>query len=65
MSKRINVILSDSLNDRLDFYAERYGVSKSNIGAFAIGQFIDQLENAKNEPKNEILSLISSQNKDK
>ncbi|GFP78565.1 hypothetical protein [Clostridium fungisolvens] len=46
MSKRINVMLSDTLNDRLDNYSERYGVSKSSIVGFVLGQWIDQVERA-------------------
>ena len=30
MSKRINVMISDRLNEKLDNYSERYGVSKYN-----------------------------------
>ena len=45
MSKRINVMISDRLNEKLDNYSERYGVSKSSIVGFVVGQWIDQVEN--------------------
>jgi len=44
MSKRINVMISDRLNEKLDNYSERYGVSKSSIVGFVVGQWIDQVE---------------------
>ena len=45
MSKRIQVMISDRLNEKLDNYSERYGVSKSSIVGFVVGQWIDQVEN--------------------
>jgi len=50
MSKRIQVMISDRLNEKLDNYSERYGVSKSSIVGFVVGQWIDQVEsfNSKN-----------------
>ena len=44
MSKRINVMISDRLNEKLDNYSERYGVSKSSIVGFVVGQWVDQVE---------------------
>ena len=44
MSKRINVMVSDRLNEKLNNYSERYGVSKSSIVGFVVGQWIDQVE---------------------
>lgn len=44
MSKRINVMISDLMNERLDKYSERYGVSKSSIVGFVVGQWLDQIE---------------------
>jgi len=44
MSRRINVMVSDRLNEKLDNYSERYGVSKSSIVGFVVGQWIDQVE---------------------
>lgn len=44
MSKRINVMISDNLNERLDNFSERYGMSKSSIVGFVLGQWIDQME---------------------
>ena len=49
MSKRINVMISDRLNDKLDNYSERYGVSKSSIVGFVVGQWIDQVESFNNK----------------
>lgn len=37
-------MLSDKLNDTLDMYSERYGVSKSSIVGFVVGQWVDQME---------------------
>lgn len=37
-------MLSDELNERLDRYSERYGVSKSSIVGFLVGQWLDQVE---------------------
>ena len=37
MSKRIQVMISDRLNEKLDNYSERYGVSKSSIVGFVVG----------------------------
>ena len=44
MSKRINVMVSDRLNEKLNNYSERYGVSKSSIVGFVVGQWVDQVE---------------------
>ena len=44
MSKRINVMISDRLNEKLDNYSGRYGVSKSSIVGFVVGQWVDQIE---------------------
>lgn len=44
MSKRINVMISDDLNERLNNFSERYGVSKSSIVCFAVGQWLDRME---------------------
>lgn len=48
MSKRINVMLSDELNQKLDSYSERYGISKSSIVGFVVGQWIDNIERLNN-----------------
>jgi hypothetical protein len=37
-------MVSDRLNEKLDNYSERYGVSKSSIVGFVVGQWIDQME---------------------
>jgi hypothetical protein len=44
MSKRINVTISDAMNEKLDKYAERYGMGKSSIVGFVLGQFFDQID---------------------
>ncbi|UFH66758.1 hypothetical protein KQH81_17520 (plasmid) [Clostridium cadaveris] len=44
MSQRINVVISDEMNIKLNEYSERYGVSKSSISAFVIGQWLDNME---------------------
>jgi len=49
MSKRINVMVSDRLNEKLNNYSERYGVSKSSIVGFVVGQWIDQVESFNNK----------------
>lgn len=43
MTKRINIVLSDRLNEMLDELSEAYGVSKSSIAAMAIGQHVEAL----------------------
>lgn len=45
MSKRINVMVSDTLNEKLDKYSEKYGVTKSSIVGFVLGQWVDSMEN--------------------
>ena len=37
-------MVSDRLNEKLNNYSERYGVSKSSIVGFVVGQWIDQVE---------------------
>jgi hypothetical protein len=44
MSKRINVMISDSLNEKLDEYSQRYGMSKSSIVGFVLGQWLDNID---------------------
>jgi len=44
MSKRIQVMLSEELDGKLSNYSTRYGVSKSSIVGFVVGQWIDQME---------------------
>lgn len=44
MAKRINVTISDTLNIKLDIYSERYGVTKSSIVGFVLGQWMDNFE---------------------
>lgn len=44
MSQRINVMISDEVNEKLNDLSKRYGMAKSSICAFVIGQWIDQKE---------------------
>lgn len=44
MTQRINVTVSDILNKKMDAYAERYGISKSALAGFVIGQWMDSME---------------------
>lgn len=44
MSRRINIMVSDRLNEKLDDYSKRYGISKSSIVGFVVGQWVDQME---------------------
>lgn len=37
-------MLSDITNEKLDNYGKRYGVSKSSIVGFVLGQWLDQTE---------------------
>ena len=46
MSQRVNVQFSDEFNKKLDDYAKKYGVSKSMICGFVIGQWLDNMEKA-------------------
>lgn len=46
--KRINVTVSDRMNEGLDKYSDKYGVSKSSIVGFVLGQWLDQIEMANN-----------------
>ena len=44
MSQRINVTVSDEVNEKLNDFSKRYGIAKSAMCAFVIGQWIDQKE---------------------
>lgn len=46
---RISIQLSDRLYKMLDEMAEDIGMSRSSIGAFAIGQYLDNRKMVKNE----------------
>ena len=46
MSQRINVTVSDEVNEKLNDLSKRYGMAKSAMCAFVIGQWIDQKETA-------------------
>jgi hypothetical protein len=71
MSKRIQVILSEELDLKLTSYSERYGISKSSIVGFVLGQWVDQMEKMNNSVYGatgkegliaEILKEVSNQN---
>jgi len=40
--KRINVTISDSLNQRIDNYSDEYGMTKASIVSFIVGQWFDK-----------------------
>jgi len=41
---RLNTMVSERTNKLLDEYSSRYGVSKSSMVAFAVGQYVDYLD---------------------
>lgn len=41
---RINVIISDELNGKLDFLSGRWGCSKSDLVAVVLGQYLDEFD---------------------
>ena len=46
MGQRINVMISDEVNLKLNVLSKKYGMAKSAMCAFVIGQWIDQKETA-------------------
>lgn len=44
MSAKIQVVISNEMNEKLKDYALRYGVSKSAIMSFICGQWVDSME---------------------
>ena len=57
MSQRINVTVSDEVNEKLNDLSKRYGMSKSAMCAFVIGQWIDQKETAEGVFKQSISDI--------
>lgn len=43
MTQRINIVISDRIDNLLEELAELYGVSKSSIAALAIGQHVEAM----------------------
>lgn len=48
MTKRINITISEAMNEKLDNYGARYGMSKSSIVGFVLGQWADQIDKMEN-----------------
>ena len=57
MSQRINVTVSDEVNEKLNDFSKRYGIAKSAMCAFVIGQWIDQKETAEGVFKQSIFDI--------
>ena len=57
MSQRINVTVSDEINEKLNDLSKRYGMAKSAMCAFVIGQWIDQKETAEGVFKQSISDI--------
>ena len=57
MSQRINVTVSDEINEKLNDLSKRYGMAKSAMCAFVIGQWIDQKETAEGVFKKSISDI--------
>ena len=46
MSMRLNIPVSDELNEKLNALSKKWGVTKSSLCAIAIGQYIDGVDEA-------------------
>ena len=57
MSQRINVTVSDEVNEKLNDLSKRYGIAKSAMCAFVIGQWIDQKETSEGVFKQSISDI--------
>lgn len=44
---RINITISDDLNDKLDSLSGRWGCSKSDLAAVILGQYFDGFDKSK------------------
>lgn len=44
---RVQVNIDDCMVQKIDMYAHRYGVTRSALCSVAVGQYIDNLESAK------------------
>ncbi|MDP4179444.1 MAG: hypothetical protein Q8900_14075 [Bacillota bacterium] len=47
-TKRINVMISEEMDNKLNEYGLRYGISKSAIVGFVVGQWMDGVEKTNN-----------------
>lgn len=47
MSKRINVTVSDGMNELLDSTSDRWGCTKSDLVAVILGQYFDGFDKTK------------------
>lgn len=43
---RINITISDEMNEKLNAISKKWGVSKSNLCTIAIGQYVEGLDRA-------------------
>lgn len=43
---RLNITVSDEVNEKLNGIAGKWGVSKSNLCAMVLGQYVDGLDKA-------------------
>ena len=46
MSMRLNIPVSDEVNEKLNALSKKWGVTKSSLCAIAIGQYIDGVDEA-------------------
>lgn len=44
---RVQVNINDDMVQKIDTYAHKYGVTRSALCSVAVGQYIDNLDNAK------------------
>ena len=57
MSQRINVTVSDEVNEKLNDFSKRYGIAKSAMCAFVIGQKKKKKETAEGVFKKSISDI--------
>lgn len=48
MSMRLNIPVSDEVNEKLNALSKKWGVTKSSLCAIAIGQYVDGVDEAFN-----------------
>lgn len=46
MSMRLNIPVSDEVNEKLNALSKKWGVTKSSLCAIAIGQYVDGVDEA-------------------
>ena len=65
MGQRINVMISDEVNLKLNVLSKKYGMAKSAMCAFVIGQWLDQKETVENAlfSNDAVLNYINELNK--